>query len=323
METNTPPTPGVWRGLSFCVAICTCDRPDRLRDLLSSLERQTVGARFPIVIADNGRTPASSIAEEFRDTLAIRYARVEDPGLTPVRNQVIAMAKALGVGYMACVDDDEQAEPDWLERFMDMAAETPVDLVVGMVEPVYPQPTPQWVIDGGFFTSNLGPTTANLLIRLDILGDDESGWFHPDYAFTGGEDAELIKRLQSAGARFDVNRDACVLAPVARHRMSARHIWNRGLRDGVFSGREMRDRQDGIVGIGWAALRMSGMKVLYGVNHVFWSFGARWRAYRSLTDFGTAVGIWCALAGIKFHLYGNPPARRENRPMCPDEPATH
>lgn len=301
------PAPSNLRDL-VCVAICTCDRHGPLRETLASLESQSVGTDFRVVVVDNGREPARGVVEEFADRLEITYERVETPGLTPVRNRSLALARTSGARFLACIDDDETADRDWLRVHLEEAEQSGADLQTGFVEPCYLAEPPGWIVAGDFYVEAAGvPTTANLLLRLSVLPEDEAQWFSPTYSATGGEDYEFITRLVRGGARYRFSENARVTDRVPAHRLTLRFILRRGLRDGVYFGLWAREEHSSAFARAGACLVKAGAKLGYAVNHLFWSPGTPWRARRAGVDLATALGIAIGAVGIRLRFYGHSP----------------
>lgn len=305
-----------------CIAICTCDRHSMLRDLLTALAKPRY-RHVPIIIVDNGTMPAQEVVDAFRPALDIRYERLTEAGLCPVRNRSLEIARSLGVRYLASIDDDEYPADGWLDELLKAAA-AGAEVVYGCVYPVYDQPPPFWAQRWEPFHREGQQSTANALIDLSCLPADPGDWFQPRFNAAGGEDAELLIRLEEAGARRAVAMDAVVYEQIPASRLTLRYILRRGLRDGAFlSYLMLRRKPAGMSGNSPAAgirpaTALVGSKLGYALNHVFWAaLGERWRIYCAASDFGTAAGLLGAALGVKFHFYG-----RRDRKSSPKRPAT-
>ncbi len=96
------------------VLLCTRRRPDALRRCLLSLTRQTHPSYEIVVIdndpsADSARAVTAEVAAASH--VSITYARQTTPGLSHARNAGVELAR---FEHVACIDDDEEADPDWL-----------------------------------------------------------------------------------------------------------------------------------------------------------------------------------------------------------------
>ena len=208
--------------------ICTHNRTHYLRHCLESLRQQNVGLdAFEIVVVDSNSTAvaAAEMQRLVADLPNARLVRVEEAGLSLARN---AGALAARGDYVAYIDDDALAEPDWVEQIMRVVEEQPVRPAVlsGRALPVWEAPLPawwpeslrgiltitEWEGSGEYRTSEvpagLGPYGANMIVeRAALLA--VSG-FAEDLGRRGGlllsdEDVHLAWKLQDSGrsARHD------------------------------------------------------------------------------------------------------------------------
>jgi glycosyltransferase involved in cell wall biosynthesis len=95
------------------VALCTRNRPDELRRALLSLSAQT-DRDFGVVVVDNA--PDQPTTRDVVAELALpecRYLEEAQPGLSRARNAALA---AVSTPLVAWMDDDETADPTWIER---------------------------------------------------------------------------------------------------------------------------------------------------------------------------------------------------------------
>ena len=196
---------------------------DYLDKCLSSLLAQTYHPH-EIVLVDNGSTDGSADYVETRYA-AVRVIRLpKNTGFAEANN--VAMRQATGA-YVALINNDAHAEPDWLETMV-MAAES--DPGVGMVAckmlfagaPGMINSTGLVLDWAGFcwdwrggqaddpaevaIQECFGPSGAAALYRRAML--DDVGLFDEDF-FAYAEDADLDWRAQRAGWR-------CLYVPTAR-----------------------------------------------------------------------------------------------------------
>jgi glycosyltransferase involved in cell wall biosynthesis len=208
--------------------ICTHNRTRYLRPCLESLRHQTVGLdAFEIVVVDSNSSPAA--AAEMRHIVAglpnARLVRLEETGISLARNSGALAARG---EYVAYIDDDALAAPDWIEQIMAVVQEQPVRPAVlsGRALPIWEAPLPGWWPEslrgiltitewegrGEYRTSEvpagLGPYGANLIVeRAALLA---ASGFAEDLGRRGGlllsdEDVHLAWKLQDSGrsARHD------------------------------------------------------------------------------------------------------------------------
>lgn len=224
------------------VCICTYKRPDSLRELLLDLAAQTgtpgVGE---VVVVDNdaagsGRACVEALATGY--PVPLRYAVQAEQNIALARNLGLQLARG---EWIALIDDDERAPPDWLARLAETAIRHQADGVFGPVRYELPAGAPAWLHRHDFFAHRRGRTgsrprpmdlyTNNVLIRRATLLS-EPGPFDARYGLTGGSDVDLMGRLHCKGAALVWCDEAEVREIVERERLSARWILRRHYRGG-------------------------------------------------------------------------------------------
>jgi glycosyltransferase involved in cell wall biosynthesis len=209
-------------GPSVTVCICTHDRTAYLRTCLDSLRVQTVGLdAFNIIVVDSRSSPAG--AAEVRRLVATmpnaELVRVDEIGLSVARN---AGARAASGDYVAYIDDDAQAAPDWIEQIRRVVMEqpSPPAILSGRTLPIWEAPLPAWWPDvlrgvltitewngnGEYRTSEvpqgIGPYGANFIVErealLSIGGFIENLGRRGDMLLSD-EDVHLAWKLQDSG----------------------------------------------------------------------------------------------------------------------------
>lgn len=170
------------------VAICTRNRAEHLRKVLSSLAEMEVRAdvAWELVLVDNGSTDdTKDVIHGFEGTLPIRYSWEPQAGLSRARNR--ALDEAAGQ-FICWTDDDVLVDRLWLQSYVDAFARSPDDAFFGgPVVPVLIGRTPSWFRDNR-------PLLARLVAERD-LGTAA--------VELGGADDEL-----PYGANFAVRADA-------------------------------------------------------------------------------------------------------------------
>jgi glycosyltransferase involved in cell wall biosynthesis len=111
------------------VIICTRDRPERLRQCLASLERQTL-APSEIIVVDNA--PSNGRTLDVAKHAGARYVREDTPGLSEARNSGLRHATG---DLIAFTDDDVVLHPRWLERLSIALRDNRAMAVTGLVLP--------------------------------------------------------------------------------------------------------------------------------------------------------------------------------------------
>jgi len=225
--------------LSVCIA--TYRRRERLSLLLADL---LVQQRRPdqIVVIDNDRDgSAREVVEQFRthaQGIDVVYGIQPEKNIAITRNMTIAKATCF---WVALVDDDERAPPEWLARLVQTARATQADGVLGPALPLVPDTAPGWIRRGGFYDWARFPTgtpvpanafrAGNVLIRRDALMAMQP-LFDPAFGLTGGEDGDLFMRMRLAGHRFVWCDEAIVTEAVEPARLRLEWILKRARRGG-------------------------------------------------------------------------------------------
>jgi len=223
------------------VCISTFKRPQQLARLLDDLKLQQ---RLPdeVVVVDNDP------AESARRVVAARqdcgtpydlvYALQSQQNISLTRNRTVELARG---DWLAFVDDDERAPPQWLALLLNCAQGYSADGVLGPVIPRLPPRTPRWIQRGRFHewarmtTGTVVPANrlrfGNVLLNRQVLRQ-QRGPFDPALGLTGGEDGDLLNRLRLEDARLIWCDEAQVEEPVDPSRLRFRWLWMRALRGG-------------------------------------------------------------------------------------------
>ena len=176
-------TPGVPAPLTVAVVVPTFNRPDRVRDCLTHLSRQTVPPQR-IVVVDS--SPDARTEEVVRGFEGVVYAR--NPmgrGRTPESRQIGFSLTTEDL--VAFLDDDANARPDWLEQLRRR----------------YDDPTVGGV--GGSALNGIEGERASGLGSIGLLLPD--GRLTGNFAADPGRDVDVDHLL---GANMSVRRSAIV-----------------------------------------------------------------------------------------------------------------
>lgn len=111
---------------TLLVAVCTRARPKMLAACLASLSRLNIPSPLDasaIVIENNDKPDSYPVVEEARKHTSLKIHYVLEPtlGIACARNRALQQARTLGVDYLAFIDDDETAEPNWLAALLEVA----------------------------------------------------------------------------------------------------------------------------------------------------------------------------------------------------------
>jgi len=170
-----------------------------------------------------------------------RYVESAAQNTSACRNICLKTARA---NWIAFIDDDQIAEPDWLREMISTAAKFRADAVKCYVKGVYPPVTPYWMRVGGPYTYDYGPTgseiafaaTCGILFRRDLPGAREL-LFDLALGTTGGEDAEFFMRYKALGGKIVSCRSAIANERVPAERVTSTYLRRRCRRHGHIQGR--------------------------------------------------------------------------------------
>ena len=264
--SQPPPTPGPPVGVSVRVCVPTFRRPQGLARLLESLNGLQFRDAAPdvrILVIDNnpdGSAMAQVEAHRRDSRWPVDYWHETGRGVAAVRNA--ALARTAGCDMIAFIDDDELAEPSWLDELLAVQRRTGADVVTGTVLPLFMGPVPRWIEEGGFFDRPRhedgarisDARTSNVLIRRAVF--EETGLdFDPRLSLIGGEDTILFQQLVLRGRTIVWADHAVVHDCVPPSRTTLRWLLKRWFRTGNVEARIFRLRHPSFYGAGANVLR--------------------------------------------------------------------
>jgi succinoglycan biosynthesis protein ExoM len=220
------------------VCVCTFRRPSVLAAVESvASQKLPAGTRLNILVVDNDMTPsAQDIVERFRarTPAALEYRHAPGRNISAARNEAL---RAASTRWLAFLDDDEYAPPDWLARLL--AARKGANVVFGPCQAIYPKGTPPWMRDGDYHSNRLPARkrpidtgyTSNVLIDMNFVRDNLLQ-FDPALGRTGGEDTFFFHAMYHRGAVLKYAPQAAVYEEVAPSRLNLRWIARRKFRAG-------------------------------------------------------------------------------------------
>ena len=206
------------------VVICTHNRPRYLSLALDSLASQTFPAgMYEVIVVDDDATETTrNIAGDFYGRINLHYHATEPSGLSDARNTGIRASEGK---YIAFLDDDAVAGPDWLrEIFSTFTSLTPQpDACGGPVDLIWESPRPEWMTkqmavflgrfdygETGFFirTSDRNPGGLNMAIKKTVFL--QTGMFDPalgrqEGVLLSNEEVDYFRRMRDAGMHLYYN----------------------------------------------------------------------------------------------------------------------
>ena len=131
------------------ICVCTYHRPRMLRECLLSLATLSVPSdiRPIVIIVDNEAEPNNrDVVSEFMESCPFQVSYIHElkRGIAAARNAALKLADALNAAWIAFIDDDARADPDWLAEIMSPEYRSTA-VLMGANKYIYPTPTPFWV----------------------------------------------------------------------------------------------------------------------------------------------------------------------------------
>lgn len=213
------------------VCVCTHNRPQYLASCLEGLRRQTVPAQELDVIVVDSASHVEADAQNRAITATLpgaRLFRLEEPGLCRARNLGAEQAKA---EYVAYVDDDAVAAPDWAAavlRAVHEGGRRPA-LIGGRILPAWEAPLPAWwpnrlrgilsLVEAearGEYGSDelppgLEPCGANVIVHVSTLLELGGFWTRGrcGTSLLSDDEVQVARRMQRAG--YSVRHDSRIV----------------------------------------------------------------------------------------------------------------
>lgn len=222
------------------ICICTYKRP-HLSQSLQSIAALAVpaGVTIEVVVVDNDELhSAKNIIAALQQDFPYPLSYYSEPlkNIASARNKLLAEARG---DWIASIDDDEVADPQWLVQLKATADAFAADVVFGRVIPTFPDNTPEWIKEGQFFSRKThqtgtvvssGGSGCTLINRLFLQQHQLT--FDLSYGTTGGEDVQLFYRMHRLGAKLVFCHEALVYEAVELNRLNKNYLTRRAVRIG-------------------------------------------------------------------------------------------
>jgi succinoglycan biosynthesis protein ExoM len=218
------------------VIIPTFHRPVGALTAVRSVFAQVGAPRFEILLVDNdsGQSGAS-VAEQLRQESKVPFTYAVEPaaGVANARNTAVALAKG---DFIAFLDDDEVAKPNWLAELIEAQSATKADVVFGPIEARLPQGSAEprryfqaffsRILEGESRLIDKPYGCGNSLLKRDTVLRGPTP-FNPSTNETGGEDDLLWHDVRNWGGTFGWAKEAWVYEDVPISRASWAYLTKR------------------------------------------------------------------------------------------------
>ncbi|AZO09670.1 glycosyltransferase [Mesorhizobium sp. M3A.F.Ca.ET.080.04.2.1] len=231
------------------VTLPTFKRPQQLLETLASLSRQRTGRAFAVIVIEN-----EAEAREGAEAALPLFERGEMTGLVIVAHErgncsaynagwQTAMLQFPNFKHLLVIDDDETADPDWLERMCKAAETLGADIVGGPQVPVFADPSHGRWANHPVFAPPYRETgrvpalysSGNLLVGRNVLAAMGPPFLDLRFNFMGGGDSDFLSRAAQKGFVLGWCAQARVNETVPARRVEPDWIRARSLRNGVIS----------------------------------------------------------------------------------------
>ncbi|MEH6720276.1 MAG: glycosyltransferase [Aurantimonas endophytica] len=245
--------------IDVVVTLPTFRRPDHLLRTLASLQAQVTSQRFAVIVIENdaeggeGRRAADPLFAE--GALAGLVITAHARGNCSAYNAgwSTALEQFPSMRYLAVIDDDEIAGPDWLVRLVATAEKLPADIVGGPQIPVFEKEAGRRLLRHPVFVPHYAVTgpvpilysSGNVLIRRQVLETMGAPFLDTAFNFIGGGDSDFYSRCRERGFTFGWCAEAPVHETTPPRRMEFSWLNARGMRNGALSSIIERRRQGG------------------------------------------------------------------------------
>lgn len=248
--------PSNWKIHGLSVITPTYKRPNDIIRALKSVERQA--QTYPlaeIIIVDNDpKASAKDAVEGFisESSVTAIYIHEPNPGVSNARNTALEHARGR---YLAFLDDDMEALPNWISESLKAAENFDAGLVFGPVHAVMPDTRPIYAFMNTAFDRlpytetgliEEGVATGGCLVDLKRC-DMPTPPFDPSLNETGGEDDKMFDYVMARGTKAVWTEDAKCLEHVPAHRATFKYIWRRHFAYGQSPSQEALEK--GVKGI--------------------------------------------------------------------------
>ncbi|MFU0503920.1 glycosyltransferase family 2 protein [Pseudaminobacter sp. NGMCC 1.201702] len=238
-----------FEAIEAVVTLPTFRRPRQVLDTLESLRAQQTARRFAVIVMENeaeareGAASALPLFEAGKIEGMVIVAHERGNCSAYNAGWETALRHFPAFRHLLVIDDDEVADPHWLERMCSCAETLEADIVGGPQTPRFSDPTHSaWALHPVFappYTESgmVGVlySSGNLLVSRQVLEAMGPPFLDLRFNFMGGGDSDFLSRAVQRGFRLAWCAEAPVYETVPARRVEADWIRARSLRNGVIS----------------------------------------------------------------------------------------
>lgn len=220
------------------IAVCTAQRPKMLQACLESLDNliEPDNMEMSIVVVENDPEPhftgEAAAAVKDRLSLPVFFHHEKRRGIPFARNTALEAALEHRPDWIALIDDDERAEPDWIEKLISACRDHKAEVGNGPVRRIYEKPAPHWWKSQLLKPRPTGTViteapTNNVILSGRIVARDGLGLRFDERLTFGSEDIDFFRRTHAAGAKMIWVDDAIVEEDIPATRVTTGRLLSR------------------------------------------------------------------------------------------------
>lgn len=300
--------------MKAAVLIPTFRRPENLRAALHSVAAQNDLSQIErvIVIDNDPEASAAPVLEAFAEIapFPVQWVHAADPGVSNARNAGVAMAR--DANFIAFLDDDETAHPEWLSALLSTQAQTAADVVFGPISGRAPDAKlrQRAFIEEFFSRTSQEPSgvidrtygCGNSLMRV-ATALSEPAPFAIEANETGGEDDMLFTRLVAKGAVFAWAADAWVDEHAPAERATLGYVMTRAFAYGQGPSQTAAEQKRWLSAARWMVIG-AGQFIVHGAVGTALTLIRQPSAYPHLRKAVEGLGKLFWFNGFEPKLYG-------------------
>jgi len=303
------------RGVKIAIAMGTYKRPKMLREAILSLKELKVSDSFSVkfILADNDtELSAKPLFDELSKELPFdsEYTAVSDSGVVPVRNRLIKICLDKELDYLAFIDDDEIADPQWLITLHEAIHEYKADAVAGLVKYQLPEDCEDWIKERDFYglkyfktgAKPFSASTNNVIISLAFI---EKHNLHFDYRLNecGSSDTHFFTQLKRNGGKLVWTNEAVTYETVTDSRASEEWILQRAFKTGYTTHVRNEIRFGKLGALIASALHIPFFLLIWFFLSLKNGFVKKSSKVFNKRAYHKARGAWHAILGRSFNAY--------------------
>ncbi|MEO1745386.1 MAG: glycosyltransferase [Pseudomonadota bacterium] len=273
--------------VEVAVTIPTFRRPEHLIRTLDTIKAQQTDRNVAIIAMENEaekREGAAVACPKFDDdTYNGMVVIAHDRGNCNAYNAgwFTAFTQFPNLKFVCVIDDDELAEPQWIEAACSTSETYDAGLVGGPQYPIFEgSPEEKWKSHPVFTPhyAETGPvdviySSGNLTIRRDVLEAMPQPFMDLAFNFTGGGDSDFIRRAMVKGFKTAWCNEAVVRETTPEQRVSWDWIQKRSLRNGQLSAliehrQRAKERFGTAVTLGRTAALIAASPIRFAKNYI-------------------------------------------------------